>query len=200
MGFLGSLFGWDQTMGAVNAVLASHLIDYAKPEERKRIAAEVIRIVSSVQGRLTSDSILENLSRESRVVQTNFIALACDNLGIDPPVRNNVWTRVENPYRIGSQVDASRIALAVKTVAEQDGVRVNWPGNEVRINFVGMYSDGITGGSGASKPPEFKVTKIARLERRGYRFEGDWAVAPDGSRTRIVTGFDLDDLLDKSQE
>ena len=142
MGFLGSLFGWDQSMGAVNALLASYLIEKADRTERQKIAVEVVRIISSVQHRQAPDAILEALSKKSRVVQMNFIALACDNLGIDPPVRNNVWARVENPYRIGSQVDANRISVAVYAIEKQDGVRIVWPGDDVHIDFSKMHRNG----------------------------------------------------------
>ena len=104
MGILGSLFGWDQSMGAMNAVLASHLIEKANRAERKRIAMEVSDIFSSVQRKLfvhghAPAGTLEAISKESRVVQMNFIALACDNLGISPPVPNRAWARLKNPYK-----------------------------------------------------------------------------------------------------
>lgn len=143
MGILGSLFGWDQSMGAMNAVLASHLIENSNRAERQKIAGQVVKIISSVQHRQSADTILEAISVEPRVVQMNFIALACDNLGIAPPIRNNVWARVENPYRIGEQVDANRISAAIQSLEKQDGIRVIWPGNDARISFKRMYEEGL---------------------------------------------------------
>lgn len=169
MGFFGSLLGWDQTLGAVNAVLASHLIEKSSADERKEIAREIVRIVSSVQSGLTADQILMNLSAESRVVQTNFIALACDNLGIAPPVRNNVWTRVENPYRTASQIDATRIDAALSAVAKQDGVRLTWPGSDRRINFYSMYHRGSLGESKSSEPV-FEWDRLVKCSRCGRSF------------------------------
>ncbi len=142
MGFFSSLLGWDQSMGAVNAVLASHFIEKADRLDRKRVAREVFNIITSVRGGQPLEAILNEISRESYVVQMNFIALACDNLGIDPPVRNNVWTRVANPYRIGTQVDATRIAAAIDAIAIDDGVEISWPGDDTRIDFNKMYSEG----------------------------------------------------------
>lgn len=135
MGFFGSLFGWDKSMGAVNAVLNSRFSDVASSPEKKRVAAEIVKIVQSVQANQTTSKALQNLSQEPRIVQTNFIALACDNLGIGCPVRGNVWTRVTNPYSVGSQIDDSDVALAVKAILKQDGVSVVWPGNGNKINF-----------------------------------------------------------------
>lgn len=141
MGFFGSLIGWDQSMGAMNAVLGSYLIEKSDRAERKKIAQEIINILSSVRRRQSPEVLLEELSRESRVVQMNFIALACDNLGINPPVPNNVWTRVKNPYQIGQSVDADRISLAIEAIEKQDGIRVTWPGN-ASIDFTKMHRDG----------------------------------------------------------
>ncbi len=141
MGFFGSLFGFDQSMGAVNAVLASHLIENLGCDERIRIAKEVVSIIA--RGRqIRADLVLDDLSTQSRVTQMNFIALACDNLGIDPSVPNNVWTRVENPYQVGDQIDAERISGAIAAIAKQDGIRVSWPGEATKVNFTKMYNEG----------------------------------------------------------
>jgi hypothetical protein len=143
MGFFGSLFGWDQSMGAINAVMASQLIARCDNSARQNIAREVIRILSSVQRGQSSDQILETINRQSRAVQMNFIALACDNLQIAPPLRNNVWTRVENPFRVGAQLDDIRIASAIDSIKRQDGVRLAWPGDDARINFKKMRDAGL---------------------------------------------------------
>ncbi len=142
MGFFGRLIGWDQQMGAVNAVLASYLIENTSPAERKKIVGEVASIILSVYPRMTLDVALQGLSGRSRVVQMNFIAIACDNLDIAPPIQNNVWTRVENPYALDHQIDEARISWAIGRIEEQDGVRVTWPGNTVRIDFKKMYEVG----------------------------------------------------------
>lgn len=141
MGVFGSLFGWDQSMGAVNAVLANHLVATASNQQRKRIATEVGNIISSVQRR-DINTVLRELSQASRAIQMNFVALACDNLGISPPIPNNVWTRVNNPYVVGTQVDNQRINAAIAAIKKQDGVTVSWPGTSTKINFVQMLEAG----------------------------------------------------------
>lgn len=130
-------------MGAMNALLASHFIEKADRADRKKIANEVFIIVTSVRRGQSLDAILHEISNESRVVQMNFIAIACDNLGIQPAILNNVWTRVKNPYQVGTQVDASRLSVAIKAIAKQDGVQVSWPGNDAKINFKKMHSEGV---------------------------------------------------------
>jgi len=136
MGFFGSLFGWDQSMGAVNAVLGSRFADIATAQEKRQVAVAIVKIIESVRTNQLPTIALQRLGQESRIVQTNFIALACDNLGIACPVRGNVWTRMTNPYSVGSQIDETRIAIAVAAISKQDGVNVLWPGNSSKINFL----------------------------------------------------------------
>lgn len=130
-------------MGAINAVLASHLIENTDDTIRKKIAHEVARIITKVRSRQTPESLMQELSKDTRVIQTNFIAIACDNLGIPTPVSNNVWTRVKNPYQLGTQIDEMRISAAVDVIKKQDGVTVVWPGNSAKIDFNEMYKSGM---------------------------------------------------------
>jgi hypothetical protein len=139
MGLFGSLFGWDQTMAAVNAVLANHLIEYASLAQRKAITDEVVKIITRGHLSLDAINILKDLSEKPRVVQMNFVALACDNLHIPPPVPNNVWTRVKNPFVTAHQVTGAHISAAIEAVKKQDGVQLNWPGDSVMIDFVLMF-------------------------------------------------------------
>jgi hypothetical protein len=145
MGFFGSLIGWDQAMGATNAVLANHLLMQANSAQLRAIASEVGRIVLSVRPSQQVEALLGELNKSDRVAQMNFVALACDNLGIEPTIRNNVWTRVKNPYLIGTQVDVSRINAALEAVEKQDKIRISWPGIEVKVNFLKMLKDGTLG-------------------------------------------------------
>ena len=38
MGILGSLFGWDKSLGALNAVLASNLLELSSASTRQEVA------------------------------------------------------------------------------------------------------------------------------------------------------------------
>jgi hypothetical protein len=136
MGFFSSIIGWDKSMGATNAVLASHFIQQADKSTLKAIALEVESILQSVRPSQQRESLLSELNGKDRVVQMNFVALACDNLRISPPVRDNVWTRVKSPYIIGQQVDSASITNAIYLIAKQDGVKIEWPGNNTRFDFV----------------------------------------------------------------
>ena len=135
MGLISSMFGWDKSMGANNAVLASHLLDNIGEKLKLEITDQILLIIKSVYPRMTDQQALLDLNNASRVAQLNFVALACDNLGILPLIKNNVWTRIKNPHQVANQVDIDRINVAIATVLVQDGVQINWPGNNVRINF-----------------------------------------------------------------
>ena len=142
MGFFISLFGWDQSMGALNAVLASHLIENGSLATNKLIAIQVIEIVRSVNTNMSDEKVIADLNKANRVVQMNFIAIACDNLGIPPKVPNNVWTRIQNPYLVGQQVDESAIEASIDAIFKQDKCRVIWPGIQKQINFNTLLQNG----------------------------------------------------------
>lgn len=142
MGLFGSLLGWDQSMAAINAVMASYLIEKADSATRQMIVDEVIRIIAGVHRHKTPDEICQDVSKEPRVVQMNFIALACDNLAISPPFSRCEWTRVKNPYQTMYQVDENYIAAAVDAIRKDDFVQVIWPGNDARIDFMKLRQRG----------------------------------------------------------
>jgi hypothetical protein len=135
MGLISSMFGWDKAMGANNAVLASHLLDNVSENIKEEIVDQIILIIKSVNPRMTDEQALLDLNNAPRVAQLNFVAIACDNLGISPLIKKNVWTRIKNPYHVANQVDIDRINSAIAAVLVQDRVQINWPGNNVKINF-----------------------------------------------------------------
>lgn len=142
MGFFSSLFGWDKSMGALNAVLANHLIENGSATTNKLIAIQVIEIVRSVNPNMSDEMVIADLNKANRVVQMNFIAIACDNLGIPPMAPNNVWTRIQNPYLIGQQVDEHAINASIDAVSRQDKCSLTWPGNQKQIDFNSFLQNG----------------------------------------------------------
>lgn len=120
-------------MTAVNAVMANHVIETVNEEDKARITEEIIRIIASVQRNRTADAIIERLCGESRVVQTNFIALACENLGITP-YRGAAWTKVKNPYLSAQHVNETHIDAAFQSCKRDCNIRP-WPGSDKKIDF-----------------------------------------------------------------
>ena len=130
-------------MEAINAVMAYHYLERSDVDARKKVAREVARIIQSVNRHREEKEILEGISENALIVQMNFVALACDNMGIAPPLRNCVWSRVSNPYLSNIKVKDFQITAAVAVIQQDDGIVVHWPGNEARINFVKMNQDGL---------------------------------------------------------
>lgn len=140
MGLFGSMFGWDQSMGAMNAVMASYLFEHADDNTRKLITNTIVSILGSTNRSKSLNETLDDLGKQPRVVQMNFIALACDILGIDPPCGDFVWARLKNPYETAHTVKDRHIDVAVELVKKTTSVHAPWPGNDARIDFKGHSS------------------------------------------------------------
>lgn len=135
MGFFGSLTGWDQSNASINALLGVHYLKNASSSERRAVVDQIVKIIQSVQPRLSREQVLTDFSKQRIVSQMGFVALACDCLGIPPPIRGNGWTVFKNPYLIGEQVTESHIQAAQYALLKQDGVKVEWPGCDKCIDF-----------------------------------------------------------------
>ncbi|HET6407408.1 MAG TPA: hypothetical protein VFG14_05970 [Chthoniobacteraceae bacterium] len=137
MGFLGRVTGWEQQKDAHNAVLANHLARTAGPDLRREIVKRLILLQQQVRGRGAGDphAILTELNAQTRIVQMNFIALACNSLGIPPALSRLGFEAVENPYRSENESSLARIDVAMRDLSRRSGERLNWPGNQVRIDF-----------------------------------------------------------------
>lgn len=142
MGFLGRITGWSQQKDAHNAVLASHLADTASQELRQEIVKRLILIQQQMRAGGTGDphAILEDLSRRPRIVQMNFIALACNSLGIPCGLSGLQFESVENPYRADNDSSLSRIGVALDDLSRRSGRQLHWPGNHVRVDFLAWGS------------------------------------------------------------
>ena len=138
MGLLGRLTGWDQQKDAINAVLANHLAETASPELRRKIVDRIVTIQIQVRRERASDAraIVADLSNRSRIVQMNFIALACNNIGIPPSLNGLYFENVENPYRSDNESSLNRIGVALDDLSRRSGRQLHWPGNHVRIDFL----------------------------------------------------------------
>ncbi len=136
MGLLGTLVGWDQQKDAHNAVLASHLAENASPELKRDIANRLVIIQQQVRGEHDPYSILTELSCQPRIVQTNFVALACNSLGIPPGLKNLSFMDVDNPYKSQNNRSLNRIGVSLDDLSRRSGRQLNWPGNDILIDFV----------------------------------------------------------------
>ena len=137
MGIFGRLTGWDQQKDAHNAVLASYLSETASRELRIEIAKRIVLIQQQMRPTMAGDpqSILADLSNRSRIVQMNFVALACNSLGIPPGLGGLQFQTVENPYRAEDESSLNRINVAIDDLSRRCGRRLSWPGNQERVDF-----------------------------------------------------------------
>lgn len=148
MGVLGRITGWDQQKDAHNAVLASYFAETASPELRLEILKRLILIQQQVRAAGDPRAIVAELSECARIVQMNFIALACNSMGINSGLNDLHFERVKNPYRSDNQSSLSRIGVALDDLTRRSGRQLFWPGNHVRIDFVtwaGLKSSGAVG-------------------------------------------------------
>jgi hypothetical protein len=144
MGFLGRITGWDRQKDAHNAVLASHLAETASPELRREIVKRLILIQQHMRGAGAGDpyAIVADLSNRPRIVQMNFIALACNSMGIPPSLNGLYFEAVENPYRSDNENSLMRIGVALDDLSRRSGRQLSWPGNHVRVDFLGWSGFG----------------------------------------------------------
>lgn len=166
MGFFSSLTGWDKSMAALNAVMGSYVMENSVHSTKVMITDEIARIISSAQyGKLSKESILSGLNQESRVIQMNFVALACDNLHIEPPFKNSYWERLKNPYTASSQVNEASIEGAIKAFRTEGNAGITWPGTSASFDFLSLYSlDGEskhTNNQGALNTTKMKIAGLA---------------------------------------
>jgi hypothetical protein len=138
MGLLGRITGWDNQKDAHNAVLASYLAETASPELRLEIVKRLILIQQQMRAAGAGDphAIVADLSNRPRIVQMNFIALACNNMGIPSGLNGLHFESVENPYRSDNDSSLNRIGVALDDLSRRSGRQLTWPGNHVRIDFL----------------------------------------------------------------
>jgi len=100
MGLLGRMVGWDQQKEAHNAILANHFVENANMELRKKVVQQLVIIQHNVTSRRVEKAnlIIGELSQQSRIIQMNFVALACNGIGVAPALNGLQFESVQNPY------------------------------------------------------------------------------------------------------
>ena len=94
----------------------------------------------------------------------NFVALACNDLGIEPPL-NYFWYPIRNPYAVGGHTKERDISISVRWFEKNRGVRISWPGDDVKVDFASWY-DGEAGAK-AERGADVTVTATVPLETVG---------------------------------
>lgn len=138
MGLFKSLMGVDKHEGAINAVLANHLIETCDADFARKIVKQIASIQMSMGSGMGSNEreAIEKLNTRSRITQTNFIALACNSLGIPPNIPGYVFYVVENPFRAGSNITEEHINAAYVSIRRVFGLLTPWPGDSQSIDLL----------------------------------------------------------------
>lgn len=138
MGFFGRVTGWDRQKDAHNAVLASHLAETASQELRREIVKRLVIIQQQVRGGSAGDPhrIVAELSEQPRIVQMNFIAMACNSMGLPSGLPGLFFAEVTNPYRANNDSSRARIGVALDDLMRRSGSSLQWPGDHERIDFL----------------------------------------------------------------
>lgn len=141
MGFISLLTGWDQDKAAGNAVLVSHLLLSLDRQQKRNIAGFMANHVIKSGYRGTVEDVLRALNRECRVTQLNCVACACENLGIAPPINDDVgWRSIKNPFVAGGHTKSRWIDANISYIKKTFGIDIDWPGDEVRVDFLAWYA------------------------------------------------------------
>ena len=113
MGFLNKLFGMPSFGGATNALLVELTLPKLTASQRTQLKAQYFEIERrSGFPNVTDDAVLDHLNRSTRVAQLNCLALAMDELGYQPPLTNELWHKVRNPFDSSLANDDALLAVA----------------------------------------------------------------------------------------
>jgi hypothetical protein len=137
MGLLGRMTGWDQQKDAHNAVLANHLVETANDDLKRLIADRLVSIQERALKHISGDrdAILYALSNECRIVQMNFVAMACNTLNISPNLPGMSFTLITNPYLSEDKSSINRIEISMEDISARCRQKLSWPGNNVKVDF-----------------------------------------------------------------
>ncbi len=189
MGFLGRVTGWDQQRAAHNAVLANQLAETASPELRRKIVTQLVIIQQQVRA-VAGDphAIVADLSQRPRIVQMNFIALACNSIGVPPGLHGLTFAAVDNPYHADDESSVSRIGVALDDLSRRSGRRLTWPGNDARIDFLSWAGY-----------PRFAEASLPKTEAADTHLNPEYA-AHLAYRTLLAEMIDFDAILGLAKE
>lgn len=100
MGLFSFLFkGNSGFAAATNALLAEYMLSNLTGDQKNKLRAQIAHIfrAGGFPG-LSEEFIRTKFNSQPRAVQLNFVALALNDLGINPPFRGEFWHEVKNPF------------------------------------------------------------------------------------------------------
>ena len=136
MGLIGFLTGRDPNKAATNAILAQHLLTHLDNTQKKAIITSVINRLKSKYN-YTDREVVLSLNKDDRICQLNLVAHACSDLHMPPTVDDGRgWRRLRHPVISAGFVKQKHLESAIDHIRQRTGISVDWPGNDVRIDFL----------------------------------------------------------------
>jgi len=125
MGLFSKLFGVPTFGGATNSLLVELVMPRLTPQQKAQLKLQLVEIFRKGGfPQIQPEAALEKLNRSMRVTQLNFLALAMNELGYKPPLNNEFWHEVRNPFD-PNLADDSSIWSVAKRLKSTHGVNVN---------------------------------------------------------------------------
>ena len=99
MRILRRLFNIPSFEGATNVLLVELTLPTLTDTQRTELKIRVIEVFQKLgPPDLTPEAALLGLNQASRLTQLNFLALAMDELGFDPPLKKEILFKVPDPF------------------------------------------------------------------------------------------------------
>ena len=102
MGLFSFLFGSGPKRFSVanNALLAEHILPHLTSDMILQLKEQIFYIFRAGGfPNITDEFVVEKFDSSERVVQLNCIAIALNDLGVQPNLENEFWLEVRNPFR-----------------------------------------------------------------------------------------------------
>lgn len=108
MGLLSKLFGIPSFGGATNSLLVELVLPSFTHQQKKQLKAQLVEVFRRGGFPRTPPEVaLERINRSTRIAQLNCLALALNELGYQPPLRNEFWHDIRNPFDAGLADDTA---------------------------------------------------------------------------------------------
>jgi hypothetical protein len=101
MGLLSFLLKGNKGFAAANnALLAEHMLPSLTTQQKQRVQGQILHIYRAGGfPNISEDFVYTDFNSQPRLVQLNLIAMALNDLNIEPPLKGEFWNEVRNPFR-----------------------------------------------------------------------------------------------------
>lgn len=134
MGFLSSLFKGNKGFAAAtNALLAENMLPSLSKADKDNVRLQIAHIFRTGGfPNISDDFIYTQFNSQPRAAQLNLVAMALNELGIEPPFKGESWHEVRNPF-LPSAYDASDLAAVQARMSNQHGVHFQLGGDSLHF-------------------------------------------------------------------